>query len=314
MGHRTNLVIVDESGFQNYRCSWCAIVLEIHMFWGPEIAIDYIKQHEPLDWWYDEILAEGGAVIDTTQKTLLFYGGENVLFDIPLRRLYLQMIQQVWTGWTIKWAYNGVLDIVDYVGASRENVLRYVRHESYPRARIDSVLVDPSEDDEIDVIASIRLADNTIRLATQPGWLGLLLPYGDMLVDEMRILAEFTELIWFDHAQDFPKDGFHLDLPKKRLSFWSSIPHPVFAERIRVYWSGWELQWLYDNFEAHVALTENRLHLTIPSTEKLLDRLRAVLLQETVIGHFKKFPPPLELRTQIFDDAVARWKAMQNGG
>ena len=54
---------------------------------------------------------------------LLFYGGADVLHDVPLRRVYLQMLGRVWHGWQIAWAFEGIADVADYVGYPRDRVL-----------------------------------------------------------------------------------------------------------------------------------------------------------------------------------------------
>src|SRR5689334_9883307 len=99
MGQRANLIIVKDNGYDIYYSHWCANTLPTDMFWGPEHGINFIKNQkkvEPENGWLDDIWAEGGAVIDLDKKVFLLYGGEDILYNIPLRRLYLKLINQVW--------------------------------------------------------------------------------------------------------------------------------------------------------------------------------------------------------------------------
>ncbi|MBC8059312.1 MAG: hypothetical protein H7Y18_01450 [Clostridiaceae bacterium] len=88
MGQRANLIIVKKDSYDLYYSHWCANTLPRDIFWGPEHAINFIQlqvKKDIDDWWLDDIWAEGGVIVDIEKKILLMYGGENILFDIPLR-------------------------------------------------------------------------------------------------------------------------------------------------------------------------------------------------------------------------------------
>ena len=71
MSHRANLVLVDNHGYKIFH-SHAAHVLDAYLFWGPEHAIAFFEQHAPAHQsWYGTILAEGGALIDTTRKIVM---------------------------------------------------------------------------------------------------------------------------------------------------------------------------------------------------------------------------------------------------
>src|SRR5206468_1193034 len=74
-------------------------------------------------WWLDDCDAEGGVVLDMDRRVLLLYGGEDLLFDVPLRRLFLRLLGHVWKGWEVRWAHEGIADLADYVGYPRSEVL-----------------------------------------------------------------------------------------------------------------------------------------------------------------------------------------------
>jgi hypothetical protein len=125
MGHRANLVIVENQEHQLFYSHWCANSLDRNLFWGVEHSLAFIRLQEEVNelGWLDEVWAEGGVVVDLDNKILLLFGGEDLIYDILLRHFYLQLIQQVWRGWTVKWAYQGIVDIAGYVGHFYDRVV-----------------------------------------------------------------------------------------------------------------------------------------------------------------------------------------------
>lgn len=106
MGQRANLVIVRRGDWRLYYDHWCANRLDIELFWGPRLAAELIEQRAPLDdrqGWLDEVWCEGAAVLDEDRQVLLWFGGEDVLYDIPLRRAFLELMRCQWPGWEVRW-------------------------------------------------------------------------------------------------------------------------------------------------------------------------------------------------------------------
>ena len=101
MGQRANLVIYKNRDWSLYYDHWCANRLDIELFWGPESATEFVKQRSPLDDrddWLDEVWCEGGALIDHDSQLLLWFGGEDIIYDIPLRRAFLELMTYRWKG------------------------------------------------------------------------------------------------------------------------------------------------------------------------------------------------------------------------
>lgn len=126
MGQRASLAVITDRGTELYYSHWRANTLDRDLFWGPAHATAFIRRQrseaegaEILD----EVWAEGGAVVDQTRRTLLWYGGQDICFDIPRRRLHLALMRRLWRDWTIEWACEGIADIADALGISRDVVL-----------------------------------------------------------------------------------------------------------------------------------------------------------------------------------------------
>lgn len=336
MGHRANLVLVDDAGYELFYCHWCATTIPQSLFWGPDIAQAWVTQQQlcpDKDCWLDETWAEGGAVIDRAKKQVFFYGGgyddEDIRYDIPRRRLFLNLMRQVWRGWNIQWAYSQFRDIAQYVGYPIEDVQTSETSSVFSG---EITLTEPEELAGFGVIISIRLDDHSLRLCAIDSNGDALLRYDERLVAAMRDQVHRTEMDLDRPGQLFPKGGLHIDVPTKKLSLWTTedikpmnaLPH---------YWPGWEIDWLKDNFEAHLALTDNRLRFPAVSDEQMLSRFETILMGQdhgalpgflSMLEKLKQegktiaanpsalyenlFELEIERRRQIFDHAVETWK------
>src|SRR5688500_17014614 len=102
MGQRANLAIVTPQGYDLFYSHWCANTLPHDLFWGASHALEFVRKQRKVDrenGWLDTVWAEGGTVIDPQSEMLLLFGGEDVLYDVPLRDVFLQLLQASWSGW-----------------------------------------------------------------------------------------------------------------------------------------------------------------------------------------------------------------------
>ncbi|MDB5311507.1 MAG: hypothetical protein JWO38_5709 [Gemmataceae bacterium] len=148
-------------GYDLYYSRWAANTLPRDLFWGPAHALAFARAQRPAgdDGWLDDVWAEGGAVIDPVAGGLRLYGGEDLAYDVPLRRLFLALLAAVWDGWDVGWAHEGIAALADYVGHPRDRVLTDSSDEARPPD-----LSPPAERDWVDLVGSVRLADAAVRL------------------------------------------------------------------------------------------------------------------------------------------------------
>src|SRR5262245_59500571 len=163
MGQRANLVLVDGTGYHLYYCHWCANSIPRDVFWGAQFTIPFILQQRLVskeDGWLDDVWSEGGVVVDTVKKVLLLYGGEDIQYDLRLRRVYLELLHETWAGWEIRWAHEGIFDMADYVGVPRSIV---TSKPMEPDDRVTSLDVTENQD-WISTIGTVILEDGKLRL------------------------------------------------------------------------------------------------------------------------------------------------------
>jgi hypothetical protein len=96
--------------------------------------------------------------MDVERRVLTFFGGEEVSYDVPLRRTLLALMREVWRDWSIEWAHEGVVDVAERAGVPREHVLTVELETGTDDIR------PPEQPDWTDLVGSVRRPDGTVRL------------------------------------------------------------------------------------------------------------------------------------------------------
>jgi hypothetical protein len=333
MGQRANLIVASGESYELYYTHWRANTLDSDLFWGPDAAIEFVRsqrtQVEGAEW-LDNVWAEGGAVIDPSRRRLVWFGGEDIVHDVPLRRVHLDLMRELWPGWTIEWAVEGIADMARCVGQPLEPLL--VR--KYEREEHSIELVDPEEPDWIRCILSSRSADDQWKVHATDGYLDEIALSGPRLVDAF-VAADLPDR--YDYAartNTFPTGGLHIDAREKRVELWCAAPEEELERRFADAWPGWSARWHRDRFEAHEEILGDRIVLPRASEEELVAAVRSIALRATrdssnlavELGQrlatdsgeawinplATRDDPPRSLGAdaeRVFDAAVARWRS-----
>lgn len=268
MGQRANLVVVQNGGWCLYYDHWCANRLDVELFWSPEDALWFIEQCDPAEpsAWLDEIWCEGAALVDLDRRVLLFYGGEDLLWDIPLRRAHLALMRETWHGWEIRWADEGIVSVSAYLSLPRETFLDAERSGRGPF----EVLSEFPEDNLTLLTVAAEGATTARRVYGEaemleggPGALG-------DVIDQEGVRA----LEW---SGEMPTGGLHLDVDRHALAFWWAHVTPAIEDRVAAAWPGWTATWLRDRYEAQLELAGLDIRLPVrPLAALQAERLAAL--------------------------------------
>ena len=265
MGQRCNLITV-EGGFTTvYYDHWVASELDAMLFWGPEDALAFIRQRDPTEHpLLDQVWGEGGAVVNLDAKRLTWFGGEDIKYDIILKRLHEQLMARNWAGWQIDWCVEGVGTLADVAGLSREGLMMSTPDEPFLY-----------EDGEF------RDDSSTLLTMRRGGVFTSTRLHGDVDALALQNANDTAALIDDDPvplAQQDLEAGVHIDLDSKRVGFWTA--HCADSlDAIFANWPGWHLTFWGDRFEEHRALVPD-LEWPTPTKAKLcwvIDSLRGSL-------------------------------------
>ncbi len=256
MGQRANMVVVRDGAWRLYYDHWCAGRLDVELFWGPEPATEFIEQRAAVDNddWLDEVWCEGAAIVDHDRRVLVFFGGEKIAFDVPLRRAQLALMGETWPGWTIRWANEGIVTIGAYLELPSARFLDTCEADPQERFRAWSDPGDPSgtlltvKKDGVTTARHVTGDEESLRL-------------GPTHLDILREVAGAPSL---EITGDMPTGGVHLDFDTREAAVWWADWAPVMEARFTAAWPGWTIEWLGDRYERHIALAG--IDIRLPET------------------------------------------------
>lgn len=339
MGQRANLIVVENNRYTLYYDHWAANSLDSYLFWGPEQAVNYIREHEKSgeEWWLDTVWCEGGVIIDLDNKVLLFFGGEDFDYEIPLRRMYFQLLPYLWSGYELRWANCGIIDLAAYVGYDTGKVIGKDHIHPPTKETLEAAFACDREDD-LEGVLSVR-KDGVLTIHPIYGFVDgdKLLFAGEELIKLVSCQKGYVSYRFPDLSKDtyieFAKTGIHLDADQKKLSYWTARPGSTPNELLQPFWNGWELSYLGDDYAAQETLTGNKLAFPVVDKELVLQQIQEIVCRPYRRGDdfakeiFAKlaaegkqvevnptiystnlFDMPAALREQIFDQVVERWK------
>jgi hypothetical protein len=264
MAHWATYVLVDRSGHEVRADRWGAHEVELLLAAGPEAALAAMRAGElQSEEAIDDGLAEAGVLVDLTQRLLLLARCQR-LVEMDLRRAYLQLLlAETWPGWRLRWAYGGMGELADRVGAP---------HAPLPPPIPPTVCRPAADPGGVGVVVTVRHADG--RLLVHPleldafdlAWLG------PGLLD--RLPPAETALRLARH----PYLGLHLETGSGDLGLWTTWEFPSPLGALAKRWPGWTLDFWEDRFEEQAARCGPALAFPDLDPVVALDRLAAILL------------------------------------
>jgi len=271
MGQRCNLLIVEGGSVELRYSHWAANRLDAELFWGPEQAARFIRAQRGVDdgaEWLDEVWAEGGAVLDLDRRALCWFGGEDIEYDVPLRRLYHELAAVPWAGFSLRWAAEGIAELADAVGKPRAEVLV----ERTP----PSIVLDDDRLSAVDgwVLLTVRGDDGVVRWACPSAWSHGHVTSGETLLEAARAVTR-TEA---GRLAEWPSAGLHVDLREHRLDVWTAPDAPEMSTRLERAYPGWTTAWHRDRYEAQLDAVQGLVAMPAIDLEAQLAWMRSTLL------------------------------------
>lgn len=338
MGQRANLIVVEHKQYTLYYDHWAANSLDSYLFWGPEPVVTYIRGHEKSgeEWWLDTIWCEGGAVVDLDNKVLLFFGGEDFLYGIPLRQMYFQLLPYLWPGYKLRWACRGIADLAAYVGYHTGRVTD--QDIQVPAPAVWERAFAGSWEEDLEGVLSI-CENNRLSLHPLYGFIDAdkLLLAGPELIQIASQYKSRTTFCYPDLSTEtyieFAKLGIHLDVGRREVFYWTAAPDTAPPSLLQTFWKDWNINYLRDDYHAHEILTQNKLSFTQPKEQLIQEQVRSIVCRPygrddafaidiftklTAAGNKVEINPaiyatnlfdmPAKLREAIFDKVVRHWK------
>lgn len=234
MGNRANFVVVKNQDWQLYYAHCTGYCMLDALIGGPGLALRYVAKLRPCapDDWVDAGWADGGAVIDLDQRRLLFFGDE-LMTGIPERRAMLKVVDELWPGYEVRYAYDGTAEIAEYVGGQP-------RVHEWPKCPTTKLARNRKE---LCQVVSVLDPDGRLRLWPL-GWTVSQAWHGPSLLDKLPGPG-LTRL----KLRTFPEGGVHIDIGRKAMGEWHTADTMGICRELPGLWQGWHTEAWADRFE-----------------------------------------------------------------
>ncbi|GAA1572939.1 hypothetical protein GCM10009827_113650 [Dactylosporangium maewongense] len=236
---------------------------------GPEVILRFLDNlgDSAGREWFDDIYCEGGVLVDVDRRVLLLFN--TVYNQVVYRAAMLEAYAATWPGWEIRWAYDGIADLMVYVGVDPAGA-----HRDREPKRTERNEFGP--DDRVAAVVTVRGADGRVRLyGLNPDMAWRRWFMGPDLVEWVCAGPELPE-----SAEDMPTAGLDLDPAARRAGLWTVQPLRGLRQRWAELWPGWTLEFWGDDMARQAVHDPDRLYDSIrPSSiardrEELAKRLR----------------------------------------
>ena len=300
MGNGANLVIVENQDWDLYYDHWAGCRILDSLIGGPELALRYIRSQRQCEKteWTDPIWADGGAVVDLDRRRLLFFGDE-LMVEMPERRALMAVLEQLWPGYAICWAFDGTVELAGYVGAD----LRPYAWDKQPPVELTR------DRDALCHLVSVKDIAGGVRLwplhwELSSAW------RGPELLDALpgRGVKSLT-------LNKIPEGGVHIDLAEQMVGVWQTADTLGIFHELHDLWPGWHTECWEDRFEeqlkhcgAALRVPEVDLVAGIDSAQSWISKRVFQSFEDSPAGHIAQLAGllgPLHPGMTVSHDALA---------
>ncbi|MFD7904040.1 hypothetical protein ACFV4G_17540 [Kitasatospora sp. NPDC059747] len=267
MADRCTIVVVRESGeHELYLSRFGAVGLDLALLAGPGRALALLPGLQPGDWWPDDVLCQGAALVDHRRRVLLVFAWEGPSTTMLHRAAALELLREAWAGWEVRWAFDGPADLRTYLGLDPEAVRDRERRVS-PGFLVDA---DDADDAELagpePMVAVVTVGSQRCHLVAgggdHPVWEGPAL---------LERVARGRDL---GVCRVRAEAGIHVDPARRRVGWWT-LGACAQAYEMAGRWPGWTVDFWRDRFEEHVRACGGRFAPPPVDRERALAAVRA---------------------------------------
>ncbi len=242
MGSRTNYVIIEDGMTGIYYAQWGALTIARELLAGPEAAMAFARGQRTDMGLMDNVFADGGILLDSDRRTLLFWCDGKIGHFPYLRRVLLPIPRALWPDWSVDWAIQGVVDAARYLGRDPARYVFADRYSgSFPYTGDVESLCAPSDDpDRNATILTVTHEDGRVAdylLASEPKRVMLA---GSAI---LPILARKESAPLPDERNDALQGGAYLDVAAHAVWVW--VAHtidPVYLDALAQVWPDWSIR------------------------------------------------------------------------
>ncbi|MER7756675.1 hypothetical protein [Kitasatospora sp. NPDC097643] len=266
MADRANFVVVRESGaYELYLSRFGAVGIDLDLLAGPTEALSMVRRLRVDDWWLDDVLCQGAALIDLGRRVLLMFAWEGPSAVMRHRAAALELLREAWAGWDVRWAYDGPAELRTYLGLDPELV------RDRDRDLLVGALLEPDAEDLADpepMIAVVTVGSDrchvVANVADHP------IREGPSLLD--RLVGAPEQGICRMPAEA----GVHVDPVRRRVGWWV-LGASAEAYEMSRRWPGWTVEFWKDRWEEHARLSSGQFQPPLIDRERALAEVRAAL-------------------------------------
>lgn len=233
MGEVAVYILKNDSDWRFFRNDHGAPSLPVDLFYGPSSAFRYIERQQVAHQWPPALECGGGALVDEANRTLLLPGGNEVQRLVGTHRCYLRMMAYSWPAWTVRWAYEKLGDLLDYLGLDKQALCS----EANPPL-VDHLLLE-GEVTPAPLFTVNQMAYYVDRRLDD--WL----LHGPSLLEDPEFPGGYSN--W--HGDEIPLEGAHFDLKAKTLNYWSTDARVKSLPCYKELWPDWRVTYHRDRFE-----------------------------------------------------------------
>lgn len=231
MGHRSNFVIIQNREINIYYSHWGATSIPKDIFYGPEVTIDYIQSLQPVETLLDDLWCEGGVLVDTYEKQLIFWGGDGYEYP-PIRKYFISLLQLNWEGWGIRWAEQGIIDIAQYLKIDLSQVQTDIDYYHWANYR---GWLENSKTNRTETVLTIKYHPELILDYRFDNYLTELLSTGSQMFELLQS-SDVTVI----PPEEKVSSGAYLNLFEKEIWVWWGRPTDErVVRKILKHWNGW---------------------------------------------------------------------------